>query len=145
MNLPAYFFNIVNLLCRSRHKRRLCFQHRKWLQCFWSCLSNQFKRLFYYDSKGINVVCSCDNNEYSLFTGLSQGGSQYPLKQYRVEVNGTILRVYNWLQLTYGEHEYSRQNKCGALANQIIRIIVFLSCYPIDYLLTVQTRKRYSW
>jgi nitrite reductase/ring-hydroxylating ferredoxin subunit len=36
--------------------------------------------------KGINVVCSCDNNEYSLFTGLSQGGSQYPLKQYRVEV-----------------------------------------------------------
>jgi hypothetical protein len=39
-----------------------------------------------------------------------------------VEVNGTILRVYNWLQLiTYGEHEYSRQNKCGALANQIIR------------------------
>jgi nitrite reductase/ring-hydroxylating ferredoxin subunit len=26
---------------------------------------------------GINVVCSCDNNEYSLFTGLSQGGSQY--------------------------------------------------------------------
>jgi nitrite reductase/ring-hydroxylating ferredoxin subunit len=25
--------------------------------------------------KGINVVCSCDNNEYSLFTGLSQGGS----------------------------------------------------------------------
>jgi nitrite reductase/ring-hydroxylating ferredoxin subunit len=45
--------------------------------------------------KGINVVCSCDNNEYSLFTGLSQGGSQYPLKQYRVEVNGTILRVYN--------------------------------------------------
>jgi hypothetical protein len=25
--------------------------------------------------KKINVVCSCDNNEYSLFTGLSQGGS----------------------------------------------------------------------
>jgi hypothetical protein len=23
--------------------------------------------------------------------------------------------------ITYGEHEYSRQNKCGALANQIIR------------------------
>jgi nitrite reductase/ring-hydroxylating ferredoxin subunit len=44
--------------------------------------------------KGIKF-CSCDNNEYSLFTGLSQGGSQYPLKQYRVEVNGTILRVYN--------------------------------------------------
>ncbi|MFT4983840.1 MAG: nitrite reductase/ring-hydroxylating ferredoxin subunit [Flavobacterium sp.] len=45
--------------------------------------------------KGINVVCACDNTEYSLFTGLSQGGSQYPLKQYRVEVNGSVLRVYN--------------------------------------------------
>jgi hypothetical protein len=44
-----------------------------------------------YDSKkGINVVCACDA-EYSLFTG--QGGKQYPLKQYRVEVNGNILRV----------------------------------------------------
>ncbi|TDE06433.1 Rieske (2Fe-2S) protein [Flavobacterium hiemivividum] len=45
--------------------------------------------------KGINAVCPCDNEEYSLFTGLSQGGSQYPMKQYRVEVNGTNLRVYN--------------------------------------------------
>jgi hypothetical protein len=35
--------------------------------------------------KGINVVCACDDAEYSLFTG--QGGKQYPLKQYRVEVN----------------------------------------------------------
>jgi nitrite reductase/ring-hydroxylating ferredoxin subunit len=43
--------------------------------------------------KGINVVCACDDAEYSLFTG--QGGKQYPLKQYRVEVNGNILRVYN--------------------------------------------------
>ncbi|NGY36325.1 hypothetical protein FQU23_002245 [Flavobacterium sp. XN-5] len=45
--------------------------------------------------KGINLICPCDNEEYSLFTGLSQGGSQYPMKQYRVEVNGTNLRVYN--------------------------------------------------
>lgn len=43
--------------------------------------------------KGINVLCSCDGNEYSLFTG--QGGLEYPLKQYRVEVNGNVLRVYN--------------------------------------------------
>jgi nitrite reductase/ring-hydroxylating ferredoxin subunit len=43
--------------------------------------------------KGINVLCPCDDTEYSLFTG--QGGKQYPLKQYRVEVNGNILRVYN--------------------------------------------------
>ena len=43
--------------------------------------------------KGINLVCPCDSKEYSLYTG--QGGLQYPLKQYRVEVNGNTLRVYN--------------------------------------------------
>lgn len=51
--------------------------------------------------KGINVICPCDNIEYSLFTGQvsgqvsAQSGIQYPLKQYRVEVNGNVLRVYN--------------------------------------------------
>jgi len=43
--------------------------------------------------KGINVICPCDDEEYSLFTG--QGKLQYPLKQYRAELNGNILRVYN--------------------------------------------------
>jgi hypothetical protein len=43
--------------------------------------------------KGINVVCPCDSKEYSLFTG--QGGLKYPLKQYRVEQFGNVLRVYN--------------------------------------------------
>jgi nitrite reductase/ring-hydroxylating ferredoxin subunit len=43
--------------------------------------------------KGINAVCPCDSKEYSLYTGL--GGLQYPLKQYRVEANGTSVRVYN--------------------------------------------------
>ncbi|WP_338407388.1 hypothetical protein [uncultured Flavobacterium sp.] len=44
--------------------------------------------------KGINAICSCDSAEYSLFTGQS-AGKQYPLKQYRAEVNGNVLRVYN--------------------------------------------------
>ncbi|RTY88079.1 hypothetical protein [Flavobacterium sp. RSP15] len=43
--------------------------------------------------KGINALCGCDSEEYSLFTG--QGTLQYPMKQYRVQVNGTSLRVYN--------------------------------------------------
>ena len=43
---------------------------------------------------GINVVCPCDEAEYSLFSGQSPG-KQYPLKQYRVEVNGNSLLVYN--------------------------------------------------
>lgn len=42
---------------------------------------------------GINLVCPCDDEEYSLFTG--QGKLKYPLKQYRAELNGNILRVYN--------------------------------------------------
>lgn len=42
---------------------------------------------------GINVVCACDKEEYSLFTGLST--LKYPLKQYQVEVSGSIIRVYN--------------------------------------------------
>ena len=43
---------------------------------------------------GINAVCSCDGSKYNLFTGQSPG-QQYPMKPYRVEVNGTIIRVYN--------------------------------------------------
>jgi nitrite reductase/ring-hydroxylating ferredoxin subunit len=43
---------------------------------------------------GINAVCACDNASYNLFTGLA-AGKQYPMKQYRVEVSGNLLRVYN--------------------------------------------------
>ena len=43
--------------------------------------------------KGINAICPCDSKEYSLFTGLSD--LQHPLKQYRIEVIGTVIRVYN--------------------------------------------------
>lgn len=42
---------------------------------------------------GIDAVCYCDNKTYSLFSG--QGSLQYPMKQYRVEVNGNVLRIYN--------------------------------------------------
>lgn len=43
---------------------------------------------------GIMGVCPCDGAEYSLFTGLAQG-KNYPLKVYRTEVIGNIIRVYN--------------------------------------------------
>lgn len=43
---------------------------------------------------GIEATCPCDDVDYNLFTG--QGaGQQYTLKQYRVEVNGNNIRVYN--------------------------------------------------
>jgi nitrite reductase/ring-hydroxylating ferredoxin subunit len=42
---------------------------------------------------GIYAVCSCDKSTYNLFTGL--GDKQYPMKQYRVELSGTSVHVYN--------------------------------------------------
>ena len=43
---------------------------------------------------GINGVCQCQSEQYNLFTGQSVG-KQYPLKPYRVEINGSIIKVYN--------------------------------------------------
>lgn len=42
---------------------------------------------------GVDAVCSCDSQSYSLFTGL--GNLEYPMKRYRVDVNGTTIRVFN--------------------------------------------------
>ncbi|HEY6142159.1 MAG TPA: hypothetical protein VIV55_01850 [Flavobacterium sp.] len=66
-------------------------------QALSSCSTMAFKKLDPVDPLKIDkttVVCPCDNAEYSLFNGQS-AGKQYSLKQYRVEVNGTVLRVYN--------------------------------------------------
>mgnify|MGYP006159986731 CR=1 FL=1 len=43
---------------------------------------------------GTNAVCPCDDAEYSLFTGIA-GGKDYPMKPYRVLVNGSSLNVRN--------------------------------------------------
>lgn len=43
---------------------------------------------------GSNANCPCGSENYNLFTGQS-AGKEYPLKQYRVEVNGDVIRVYN--------------------------------------------------
>lgn len=42
-----------------------------------------------------NAVCPCDGTTYSLFTGLSNSGLPYPLKPYRLEVLGNVVRVFN--------------------------------------------------
>ncbi len=66
-------------------------------QALSSCSTMTFKKLDSSDPLAIDrthVVCACDNAEYSLFSGQSNG-KQYSLKQYRVEVNGNLLRVYN--------------------------------------------------
>ena len=63
-------------------------------QALSSCSTMTFKKIDDQRIDRTNVVCACDNAEYSLFSGQS-AGKQYPLKQYRVEVNGNLLRVYN--------------------------------------------------
>jgi nitrite reductase/ring-hydroxylating ferredoxin subunit len=66
-------------------------------QALSSCSTMTFKKLDPVDPLKIDkttVVSACDNAEYSLFSGQS-AGKQYSMKQYRVEVNGTVLRVYN--------------------------------------------------
>lgn len=45
--------------------------------------------------KGIYALCACDKKEYNLFTGQGDATATYPMKQYRVQVNGDIIRVYN--------------------------------------------------
>jgi len=66
-------------------------------QALSSCSTMAFKRFDPVDPLKIDkttLVCPCDNAEYSLFSGQS-AGKEYPLKQYRVEVLGNLLRVYN--------------------------------------------------
>lgn len=66
-------------------------------QALSSCSTMAFKKLDANDPLKIDrttVVCACDGAEYSLFSGQSTG-KEYPLKQYRVETNGSILRIYN--------------------------------------------------
>lgn len=43
---------------------------------------------------GIEATCDCDDTVYSLFSGQSPG-QQYPMKQYRVDINGSSLVIYN--------------------------------------------------
>jgi nitrite reductase/ring-hydroxylating ferredoxin subunit len=63
-------------------------------QALSSCSTMTFKKIDDQRIDRTNVVCACDNAEYSLFSGQS-AGKPYPLKQYRVEANGNLLRVYN--------------------------------------------------
>ena len=40
------------------------------------------------------ATCPCDDVVYSMYTGIADG-VQYPMKQYRVQVSGDNIRVYN--------------------------------------------------
>ena len=59
-----------------------------------ACPNQQISSCSTMSINGINAVCACDDAEYSLYTGLAPN-QEYPLKAYRVEVNGTVIRVSN--------------------------------------------------
>lgn len=42
---------------------------------------------------GVEATCSCDALVYNLYLGIAD--APYPLKQYRVSVNGPVLTIYN--------------------------------------------------
>jgi nitrite reductase/ring-hydroxylating ferredoxin subunit len=41
------------------------------------------------------ATCPCDDVEYSLYTGQPNADLRYGLVQYRTEVNGNVVRIYN--------------------------------------------------
>ena len=59
-----------------------------------ACPNQELSSCSTMDIEGISAICPCDDAEYSLFTGQSPG-MQYPMKQYRVQVNGNVLTIYN--------------------------------------------------
>ena len=98
MNLPAYsnlkFVSNGVIIPNYGAKGIIIFNAGSGYNAFDAACPNQaITSCIAMTINGINAVCSCDKSEYSLFTGL--GGKEYPLKQYRVEVNGDVVRVYN--------------------------------------------------
>ncbi|HEX8270972.1 MAG TPA: hypothetical protein VF581_13855 [Flavobacterium sp.] len=59
-----------------------------------ACPNQELSSCSTMTQNGIYAVCDCDGAQYSFYTGISEGQS-YPMKQYRVQVNGASIRVYN--------------------------------------------------
>ncbi|QGK75691.1 hypothetical protein [Flavobacterium sp. SLB02] len=98
MNLPAYsnlkFASNAVIVPNYGAKGIIIFNTGSGYNAFDAACPNQaVNSCIAMTINGINAVCSCDKTEYSLFTGL--GGKEYPLKQYRVEVGGSVIHVYN--------------------------------------------------
>jgi nitrite reductase/ring-hydroxylating ferredoxin subunit len=60
-----------------------------------ACPNQVFSSCSLLTLNGIFATCPCDDVNYNLFTGLAEAEVQFPMKPYRVEVNGSIIRVYN--------------------------------------------------
>ena len=98
MNLPAYsnLKYVSNGIIMSAYggKGVIIFNAGNTYNAFdAACPNQEFTSCTAMTIDGINAVCSCDDAQYSLSTGL--GGKKYPLKQYKVQVSGTVIHVYN--------------------------------------------------
>jgi nitrite reductase/ring-hydroxylating ferredoxin subunit len=98
MNLPAYsnlkFVSNAVIVPNNGAKGIIIFNAGSGYNAFDAACPNQdVNSCVAMTIDGINAVCSCDKTSYSLFTGL--GGKDYPLKQYKVQVSGTVIHVYN--------------------------------------------------
>ncbi len=59
-----------------------------------ACPNQELQDCSTMEESGSVAVCPCDGAVYNLFTGQAEG-LQYPMKQYRVQVNLPIVTVYN--------------------------------------------------
>ncbi|WP_291145315.1 Rieske (2Fe-2S) protein [Flavobacterium sp. UBA7680] len=98
MNLPAYsnlkFVSNAVIVPNYGAKGIIIFNAGSGYNAFdAACPNQEITSCVAMTIDGINAACSCDKTSYSLFTGL--GGKEYPLKQYKVQVTGTVIHVYN--------------------------------------------------
>lgn len=66
-------------------------------QALSTCSTMSFKKLDANDPLKIDktkLVCDCDKAEYNTFSGQSVG-KEFSMKQYRSELVGSVLRIYN--------------------------------------------------
>ncbi|MBA5792995.1 hypothetical protein H1R17_06010 [Flavobacterium sp. xlx-214] len=61
-----------------------------------TCANHEISSCSRLTLDGVEAKCSCtDGLVYNLFLGLPTTDAQYPLKEYRVTQNGSMLTVYN--------------------------------------------------
>ena len=58
-----------------------------------TCSNHEVTSCSYLTLDGVEAKCNCDELVYNLYLGIAD--ASYPLKQYRVTQNGSMLTVYN--------------------------------------------------
>lgn len=59
-----------------------------------ACPNQELSSCSFLTLSGINALCPCDDAQYNLYNGQAPG-KEYPLKSYKVEINGSVIRVFN--------------------------------------------------